>query len=103
MATELLNQQTGTDVDSYERILQRIRKTSAPKEWVTAKRLLGWMVCAKRQLTWKEIQVAFSIDVENQEVMYDDRHLRTHIHDICGSLVILDGDRVSLVHSTAKT
>lgn len=87
---------------SYERILRRIKITSNPKEWNKAKKLLGWMVCAKRRLTWKEIQVAISIDTEDQIVDYDDRHLRTHIHDICGSLVILSGDHVSLVHSTAK-
>lgn len=87
----------------YERILQRIKKNSPEEEWKKAKKLLGWMVCAKRQLTWKEIQVALSIDVDSQEIFYDDRRLRTHIHDICGSLVIITGDRVTLVHSTAKT
>jgi hypothetical protein len=87
----------------YERILQRIKLTSHPDEWVKAKKLLGWMVCAKRQLTWKEIQVALSINVEDQTIDYDDKSLRTHIHDICGSLVLRSGDRVTLVHSTAKT
>ncbi|KAF1946974.1 C2H2 domain-containing protein [Clathrospora elynae] len=57
----------------------------------------------KEALTWKEIQVALSIDVESQTIEYDDRHLRKHIHDICGSLVLVSGDRVSLVHSTART
>jgi hypothetical protein len=41
--------------------------------------------------------------VETQKIDYDDRRLRKHIHDICGSLVVLCGDRVTLVHSTAKT
>lgn len=48
------------------------------------------------------MQVALSLDFDAQEVHYDDRRLRTHIHDICGSLVLLSGDRVQLVHSTAK-
>lgn len=61
------------------------------------------MVCAKRRLTWKEIQIALSIDIERQEIEYDARRLRKHIHDICGSLVLVSGERVSLVHSTAKT
>jgi hypothetical protein len=61
------------------------------------------MVCAKRQLTWKEMQVALSIDIDEQTIEYDDRHLRTHIHEICGALVTMSGDRVTLVHSTAKT
>jgi hypothetical protein len=76
---------------------------SSIEEWEKAKKLLGWMVCAKRRLTWKEMQVALSIDADNQTIEYDDRHLRKHIHEICGSLVLLNGDRVSLVHSTAKT
>jgi len=61
------------------------------------------LVCAKRRLTWKEIQVASSIDVEDQVINYEHQHLRDHIYETCGSLVLVNGDRVSLVHSTAKT
>lgn len=71
-------------------------------QWPKAKKLLGWMVCAQRQLTWREIQVALSIDIDNRTIEYDDRRLRQHIHDICGSLVTVSGNRVSLVHSTAR-
>jgi hypothetical protein len=68
-----------------------------------ARKLLGWMICAKRQLNWKEIQVALSIDIKEQTIDYEDRHLRKNIQDICGSLVVMCQDRVTLVHSTAKT
>lgn len=68
-----------------------------------ARKLLGWMVCAKRRLTWKEIQIALSIDIENDTIDYDNRHFRKHIYEVCGSLVYLSGDRVFLVHNTAKT
>ncbi|KAI4607899.1 hypothetical protein J4E83_009443 [Alternaria metachromatica] len=61
------------------------------------------LVCAKRRLTWKEIQVALSIDVDYQTIDYEHQHLRDHIYETCGSLVLVNGDRVSLVHSTAKT
>lgn len=61
------------------------------------------LVCAKRRLTWKEIQVALSIDVDCQIIDYEHQHLRDHIYETCGSLVLVNGDRVSLVHSTAKT
>ncbi|XPS76188.1 hypothetical protein M3J09_008244 [Ascochyta lentis] len=88
---------------AYERILRCMKRVSSLEEWEKAKKLLGWMICAKRRLTWKEIQVALSIDVDEQTIEYDDRRLRKHIHEICGSLVLLNGDRVSLVHSTAKT
>ncbi|KAH6622333.1 C2H2 domain-containing protein [Boeremia exigua] len=88
---------------AYERILRHMKHISSDGEWDKAKKLLGWMICAKRRLTWKEIQVALSIDLDAETIEYDGRHLRTHIHDICGSLVLLNGDRVSLVHSTART
>lgn len=76
---------------------------SSLEEWTEATKLLGWMVCAKRRLTWKEMQVALSIDVEHQAIEYENKHLRKHIHEICGSLVSVQGDSVSFVHSTAKT
>jgi len=60
------------------------------------------MVCAQRQLTWKEIQVALSINTDEQTIEFEDRRLRMHIYDICGSLVYVSGHRVSLVHSTAR-
>lgn len=86
----------------YERILRRMKHISSDEEWTRAKKLLGWMICAKRRLTWREMQVALSMDVDEQTIEYDDRRLRKHIHETCGSLVLLEDDRVSLVHSTAR-
>lgn len=59
-------------------------------------------MCAKRRLAWKEIQAALSIDVEHQTLDHVNNHMRDHIYDTSGSLVLVSGDRVSLVHSTAK-
>ncbi|KAF7504582.1 hypothetical protein GJ744_002077 [Endocarpon pusillum] len=88
---------------AYERILSRIKHNSTPVEWKIARKLLGWMICAVRPLKWHEIQGAISIEPESQTVNFDDRRLRIHIRDICGSLVVLrPGDRIELVHSTAK-
>ncbi|CAN9219825.1 unnamed protein product [Alternaria alternata] len=61
------------------------------------------LVCAKRRLTWKEMQVALSIDSERQAIDYENQRVRDHIYVTCGSLVLVSGDRVYLVHSTAKT
>ena len=61
------------------------------------------LVCAKRRLTWKEMQVALSIDSERQTIDYENQRVRDHIYVTCGSLVLVSGDRVYLVHSTAKT
>jgi hypothetical protein len=88
---------------SYERIMSRIAQNSTPAEWKIARKLLGWMICARRPLKWHEIQGAVSIDPVGQTVNFDDRKLRVHIRDLCGSLIqVLPGDRVELVHSTAK-
>lgn len=76
---------------------------SSKEEWTEATKLLGWMVCAKRRLTWKEMQIALSIDVEGQSIDYKNKRFRRHIQEICGSLVSVHGDRVFFVHSTAKT
>jgi hypothetical protein len=60
------------------------------------------MVCAKRMLTLREVHIALALDFDSQEVLYDERKLRVHIQDICSSLVSVSGDRVRLVHSTAR-
>jgi hypothetical protein len=61
------------------------------------------MVCAKRPLKWHEIQGAVSTDTIQQTICFDERRLRIHIRDLCGSLIdVLSGDRVELVHWTAK-
>lgn len=88
---------------SYERILSHIKRSASAAEWKIAQRLLGWMVCAKRPLKWNEIQAAVSIDPKGETVDFDKWKLRVHIKELCGSLIqVLQGDRVELVHSTAK-
>ncbi|KAI9858937.1 MAG: hypothetical protein M1813_007239 [Trichoglossum hirsutum] len=88
---------------AYERIMSRIKQDASFEEWKIAQKLLGWMVCARRPLKWHEIQGAVSIDPVEQTIDFDDRKLRIHIRDLCGSLIqVLPGDRVELVHSTAK-
>lgn len=83
--------------------MDRIARNSDPAEWEIVQKLLGWMICAKRPLKWGEIQGAVSIDPVEQTIEFDDRKLRVHIQDLCGSLVqALPGDRVELVHHTAK-
>ncbi|KAF2096252.1 C2H2 domain-containing protein [Rhizodiscina lignyota] len=50
-----------------------------------------------------EIQAAISIEPDRDTIDFESRKLRSHIHELCGSLVsILPGDRVELVHITAR-
>jgi hypothetical protein len=85
----------------YERILSRIKRSATPEEWEVAHKLLGWMVCAKRPLKWHEMQAIISINPVDQDFDFDQR-LGVHIRDLCGSLVRVLGDRIELVHSTAR-
>jgi hypothetical protein len=72
-------------------------------QWKTACKLLGWVVCAKRPLKWKEIQAAVSMNPNNQSIEWEEQKLRSDIQDYCGSLIeVLPGDRLELVHTTAK-
>jgi hypothetical protein len=83
--------------------MSRIKRDMSDTDWKIAQTILGWMVCAKRPLKWNEMQCASSIDLVKQTIDFDERKLRIHIRDLAGSLVrVLPGDRLELVHSTAK-
>lgn len=88
---------------AYARIVDRIFSNPNVTQQRTAKRLVGWITFAKRPLKWQEIQGATSIDIEQGIVNFRGRQLPDDIRNICGSLVeILPGDRVQLVHATAR-
>jgi hypothetical protein len=87
----------------YGRIVERIERNENVAERDQALTLLGWVVTAKRPLTWPEIQGAVSIDIEDQIVDFDERSLVVDIGALCGSLVEkLPGDRIELVHTSAR-
>jgi hypothetical protein len=86
--------------------MERLKQDLGPEQLEYTRLLLGWLVCSKRPLKWTEIQLALSIDMDtptsaNQPDM--DLKLRDDVQELCGSLVqVLEGNRVELVHSTAK-
>ncbi|KAF2726766.1 hypothetical protein EJ04DRAFT_452711 [Polyplosphaeria fusca] len=87
---------------AYARIIERIiGPTVQPRSRSeNAKKLLGWLACAKRTLKWHEIQGAVSIDLEDGTIS-SDLQFRGDCKDICASLVDIDTDgSVVLVHST---
>jgi hypothetical protein len=91
------------EIASYSRIVVRIYENPDAGHREIAMKLLGWITCSKRPFKWHEIQGALSIDTDEQHVD-DARRLCSDIRDICGTLVdILPGDRVQLVHGTAKS
>ncbi|TVY27111.1 Vegetative incompatibility protein HET-E-1 [Lachnellula hyalina] len=89
---------------AYSRIVNRILTNPKAGERVVTQKLLGWIVSAKRPLKWHEIQGAVSINTKDRFVDFENSHLAIDIRDLCGSLVdVLPGDRVQLVHETAKS
>lgn len=81
----------------------RLRKNEHPEHVAIARKILGWMTCARRPLKWHEIQGAISTNTMDGTVNFAQRRLRTHIREICGSLINdLSNDRLELVHSTVK-
>lgn len=87
---------------SYQRIMDRIHNLPRT-ELSIARKVLRLMTCARRPLKWHEIQGAVSISTQDLSVDFAERKLRVHIRDICGPLINqLAGDRLELVHSSAK-
>ncbi|CAI7653077.1 unnamed protein product [Penicillium viridicatum] len=92
--------------EAYTRIMERLEQDLSEEQLEYTRLLLGWLVCSKRPLKWTEIQVALSIDLHLTTVSHEldmDLRLRDDVQELCGSLVqVLKGNRVELVHSTAK-
>ncbi|KAI5861652.1 hypothetical protein GGS23DRAFT_576006 [Durotheca rogersii] len=61
---------------AYERVAVRIFQQSSEAEQEDAKRMLGWITCARRLLRWREIQSLFCIDPVEGVVDYEGRRLR---------------------------
>lgn len=83
--------------------MQRLHCQWHQREREIALNLFGWLTCAKRSMRLHEIQGALSIDVDRALVDFDGRKLRIDIRDLCGAMISpLHGDRIELVHPTAK-
>ncbi|KAK3342072.1 hypothetical protein B0T25DRAFT_358324 [Lasiosphaeria hispida] len=86
----------------YERILHRILEGRGEDALSHLRQVLGWIVCARRSLLWREIQVAVSIDLDSQEVDHDKR-IASSPNELFASLVEVQADgAVELVHGTAR-
>ena len=78
-------------------------RTFEPTQWRIACELLGLITCAKRPLRLHEIRAARSIDILTQKFDFMDERRRSEIQVNCGPLIeVLPGERVELVHTTAK-
>jgi hypothetical protein len=65
--------------------------------------VLSFLVCAKRNIKWYEIQGAQSLDLDSRDCKFPERSFRVDAKDLCGSLVeVQANDTVELVHPTAR-
>ncbi|KAJ2988608.1 hypothetical protein NUW58_g3882 [Xylaria curta] len=91
---------------AYCNIIDRLYRNLGPNQWLMAKKIFGWLACAKRPLNWHEIQAALSMVIDKNDASvsfhYYNKSLRHDIRKICGSLVQRLGNRIMFVHSTAK-
>jgi len=86
---------------SYSRVIESVLQHESGSGH--ALELLAWLVCAKRPLKWREVQGAFSIDLESVSIDWELRKLRVDSKELCGSLVELRSDgTVDVVHHTLK-
>lgn len=87
---------------SYSRIIQRIFDSRGNHLAMHMRKILGWIVCAKRPLRWREIQGAICIDMEQQLVDYDKQILDSP-KGLFTALVEIQADgTVEVVHGTAR-
>ena len=86
---------------SYDKILRGIdTRQQAYKRY--ARKILGWVACAKRALKWHEIQGALCLGTDGQFDMERGR-LMVSVKDVCGALVEVYSDgTVEFVHLSAR-
>lgn len=89
----------------YERILIRLQSSlrSSAREFCC--RILKWIVCASRPLKLEELREALQIDYAARDFLGSDETLLYSTRDIelvCGSLIVIRGGTVELVHLSAK-
>ncbi|KAI0456380.1 WD40 repeat-like protein [Xylaria acuta] len=95
---------------AYERVAVRIFEMSSTAEREDAKKILGWIICSRRLLRWREIQSLFCIDPIKGDIDYEERRLRVTCKELCGSLVDVHyatnknspEDIIKIVHETAR-
>ena len=75
-----------------------------------AVRIINWVACARRPLTWGEIQATFFVDPDKGTADFQDRKLVKTCKRLCGSLIDVSKNSgepeadmvVNLVHETAR-
>ncbi|KAI0157994.1 putative zinc finger protein [Hypoxylon sp. FL1284] len=89
--------------DAYRRIMVRITEQTTQEAKDDIFRLLGWLVCAKRPLTWHEIQGMNSINLERRRLDLERQSFIKLPKELLASLVETRKDgSLEFFHSSAK-
>ena len=91
--------------DSYEETMQRLEDDFEPDQVSTAKRLLSWIVCTHRQLSWVELEQAMAVRLGDSDFNPRRRLQPDHLLRLTAGLITIDTMKdgaVSLVHSSAQ-
>ncbi|KAJ8059585.1 hypothetical protein OCU04_011240 [Sclerotinia nivalis] len=70
----------------YGQILERLGLQSIRRRNL-ARKILLWVCCTTRPLSWKELQCALSWDETNEEFMEDQRPFKDAVLDLCAPLI----------------
>ncbi|KAH6670655.1 hypothetical protein B0J14DRAFT_100518 [Halenospora varia] len=95
--------------EAYDRMLVRIGKASSKNPNQLERRLqrarlvLILVTTSQRALYAHEIQGALAINLEEQDVNFENRHSRFPLDDLCGPIIqVRQNGIVDLIHPTAK-
>ncbi|RTE70730.1 hypothetical protein BHE90_014874 [Fusarium euwallaceae] len=80
--------------EAYERVVVGVFENPIEPERLTAKAILGLVICAERSLMWKEIQGRFFIDTDTGTADAD-RRLQDSCKHLCGSLVEVERSQMA--------
>ncbi|KAK3684319.1 hypothetical protein B0T22DRAFT_493833 [Podospora appendiculata] len=86
----------------YDRILQRVVHSADQRRSKVVRQILGWIVCARRPLKWREVQAAVCINVQTQAVDYRRKLLQSPKQLFASFVEVRADDTVELVHGTAR-
>jgi hypothetical protein len=81
----------------YQHMELAILNNQPKSDWILAKSLFQWTICAQRPLTLKELSQA--LRPENPEFL----DLKRTIQDVCGQFILVgQSGQVGMVHQTAR-
>lgn len=96
-----LRKDTGSYSSAYEATMERINQQQRRRSDL-GKRILAWVVHAKRPLSFEELNHALATRLGKRSISSGDTYAKEVILSVCAGLVTLDVDKLRLIHYTAQ-